>query len=392
VIQAFTEPTTIQAGKLRTEPTARDVVFTGTNEEVNDYFYEQGWSDGLPIIPPTLEKVEEFLRYTPLSADAALGVLPPANREATVWNVAVNGVMAGCRPEYMPVLVAIAEAMADPRFSIKDAGSTGGWEVTVILNGPVMRQLGFNFGVAMLRAGARANTSVARFTRMYMRNIAGLLPGVADMSTQGRNYFPPVIVEDEVYSPWQPLSVDLGFKKDSNVVTLQGHLVFNKIGQQGGKTATEMLDMIAAAMVNDFLANGFASISSGWGPENHDMLVMGAIVAKKIAEQYTKQQAKEYLFKKARVTAKQFEEVHWYEMATRITPESIKAAAFYESDSPDRLVPLYHDANELFIIVAGDYARNRCFTMRGIGRMGLATSKEVKLPTNWSQLVPAHLP
>ena len=91
----------------------REIVFRGTLEEVNHYFQKKLWSDGLPIIPPTIKKVEEFLKYTDRSPSEGLGVLPPRNGEATVWKVAVNGVMAGCRPEYMPILIAIVEVMAD---------------------------------------------------------------------------------------------------------------------------------------------------------------------------------------------------------------------------------------------------------------------------------------
>ena len=96
------------------EPGARDVVFKGGFDEVNRYFYEHEFSDGLPIVPPTREKVEEFLRHTDRDPDEVLGILLPDNRAASVWSIAVNGVMAGCRPEYMPMLVALVEAMADP--------------------------------------------------------------------------------------------------------------------------------------------------------------------------------------------------------------------------------------------------------------------------------------
>src|SRR5262249_52742417 len=96
------------------EPGDRDIVFAGTFEEVNEHFLRNQWSDGLPVVPPTLEKIEEFLRFTDRSSDEVLGVMDPSRAAATVWNVAVNGVMAGCRPEYMPVLVAVAEVMADP--------------------------------------------------------------------------------------------------------------------------------------------------------------------------------------------------------------------------------------------------------------------------------------
>jgi len=104
------------------EPTR--TIFSGTFDEIQDYFDERGWSDGLPVVPPTLSRVDRFLKHTSRNPREVLGVLLPERREATVWSVAVNGVMAGCRPEYMPVLIAIVEAIADPAFHIQDAGST----------------------------------------------------------------------------------------------------------------------------------------------------------------------------------------------------------------------------------------------------------------------------
>ena len=119
------------------EPGDRDIVFTGTFEEVNEYFLRNQWSDGLPVVPPTMEKIEEFLKFTDRSPDEVLGIMHPSLAAATVWNVAVNGVMAGCRPEYMPVLLAIAEVMADPEYGFKHGGSTPGWEALIIVNGPI---------------------------------------------------------------------------------------------------------------------------------------------------------------------------------------------------------------------------------------------------------------
>ncbi|MCB2059913.1 MAG: hypothetical protein KDE21_05360, partial [Novosphingobium sp.] len=101
------------------EPSPRDIVFRGTFEEVSAFFYEQEWSDGLPIVPPTIEKVEEFLGFTDRDPDEILGIALPESRAVTVWATAVNGVMAGCRPEYMPVLVALAEAMVDPIYGVE---------------------------------------------------------------------------------------------------------------------------------------------------------------------------------------------------------------------------------------------------------------------------------
>ena len=122
VIEAFA--TEALAGATTPAPAPTDIIFEGTLDEVQEHFQEKLWTEGLPIVPPTIDRVESFLRFTDRSPDEVIGPLLPENREATVWNVAVNGVMAGCRPEYMPVLVAIVEAIADPEFRIMDGGST----------------------------------------------------------------------------------------------------------------------------------------------------------------------------------------------------------------------------------------------------------------------------
>src|SRR5690242_450699 len=156
--------TTATAGRGdRSEPGPRDIVFRGGYRAVNDFFVKNDYSDGLPIVPPTREAVEEFLRFTDRQPEEMLGVLLPDNRAATVWSIAVNGVMAGCKPEYMPILVALIEAMADPIYGVEHSGNTPGSDTLIILNGPIIKELGFNYEQGVLRDGFMPNTSVGRF-------------------------------------------------------------------------------------------------------------------------------------------------------------------------------------------------------------------------------------
>jgi len=120
-----------------------DIAFKGTFDEVLKYYREQMWSDGLPIVPPTKEKVEEFLKYTDYPADAILTrTLLPSYRIATPWSVAVNGVMVECRPEYMPVLIAMTKAWAEPNFRAENVSSTTGCTTITIMNGPIKKSTG----------------------------------------------------------------------------------------------------------------------------------------------------------------------------------------------------------------------------------------------------------
>ena len=195
VIRNLTEAPA-RVGAAVVEPAPGDVVFEGTLDEVNRFFYENDWSDGLPIVPPTPYRVAEFLRFCDRPGETSLGVLLPDRRHATIWNVAVNGVMAGCRPEYMPILVALVEAMADPRYGVEHSGNTPGAETLIILNGPLIKELGFNYEQGALRDGVQANTTIGRFWRLYLRNVAGFLHHRTDKGTFG-NTWRVVLAENE---------------------------------------------------------------------------------------------------------------------------------------------------------------------------------------------------
>ncbi len=233
---------------LASEPRTDEIVFAGTFEEVNDHFCDQEWSDGLPIVPPTRERIERFLAYTDRDRHEVLGVMLPDNRTATIWSVAVNGVMAGCRPEYMPILVALAEAMADPAYGVEHSGNTPGSETLIILNGPIIKELGFNYTQGVLRDGFRPNTSVGRFWRLYLRNVAGFLPHKTDKGTYG-NTFRVVCAENEDALRdigWAPNSADMGFAAGDDTVTISRFSGGNVIASISGSTLVPGPRMISS--------------------------------------------------------------------------------------------------------------------------------------------------
>ena len=156
------------------EPTRDEIVAVGSFEEINERFLAERWSDGLPIVPPTAERIGEFLAHTERAADEVLGVVLPDSREVTVWSLAANGVMAGCRPEYMPVLVALGEAMADPAYGVEHSGNTPGSETLITVNGPIARRLELNCGQGALREATLADGRLAAIRRFDIQ-AAGLL-------------------------------------------------------------------------------------------------------------------------------------------------------------------------------------------------------------------------
>ena len=354
------------------------------------FFLRRQWSDGLPVVPPTKNKVEDFLRYTNRSPDEVIGVLQLGKGEASVWSIAVNGVMAGCRPEYMPVLIAIVEAIAEPRFHLEDAGSSSSWAPMIILNGPIIDRLDFNSSTGVLRVGKQANTSVGRFLRLYMRNVAGYIPGTLDMGTFGHPDF-PVLAENEAASPWEPFSVTRGFKPGESTVTVNsvGFMSFRLVVI--ADTAPKMLEHIAANLRLALLAGDLYTLTML--SEASPQLVLSPVIANALAKGgYSKRDVQEYLYEHARVPARDFD----YYLALQGSTNRRTSACgcvqmgvlpkhFCESDDPDRMVPVYHSPDELMIIVAGTKERNRFFVTQNNGRQGLAVTKKIGLPANWDK-------
>ena len=374
------------------QPEDREIVFKGAFEEVNEFFHQRNWSDGLPIVPPTIQKVEEFLEYTDRSPDEVLGILHPSQSEATVWKVAVNGVMAGCRPEYMPILVAIVEVMATPRYGLKHGGSTPGWEAMIILNGPLCGQLGFNYELAAQRPGNQANTSIGRFDRLFCRNVPRFLPGSTDMATFGQ-MFRAVVAENEKACSemgWKPLHVTRGYEPDENVVTITSVRAVSDPFSTAGENAERHLDYAvdwAKRMIEPYQA------SRGY-VESH-VLLMTPVIASLIANAgYSKQDVVEYIMKNAVVPAHYFE---WnMTVGTSHPPgttvcdlveKGVLPKAWCVSTDPNRMVPLLLPASEWLVVVTGDPTRNRCCIYRQNFMQGYATSGKVKLPANWDALL-----
>ena len=192
--------------------------------ELNDLFYKRGWTDGLPIVPPTPERVKEMLTGTDLGPDFLVTSLDPMAGQATVEKIAVNAVMAGCRPEYMPVLLAAVAAVMDPVFDLRGLATTTNPDaVMVIVSGPVAEDLDINSGANALGRGWIANATISRGLHLIIQNVGGSWPGLTDMSCLGTpGDFSMCLAENEKKSPWPPFHIDFGFPKKTNVVTVVG--------------------------------------------------------------------------------------------------------------------------------------------------------------------------
>jgi hypothetical protein len=186
-----------------------------------EFFEEKGWSDGLPIIPPTEERVTRMLAAVKRAPQDVIGAVPPRWAQATVEKIAINAVMAGCKPEYMPTLIACVEAITDTKLNLYALqATTGGPAVMIIINGPIRQQLNVNGGANALGEGWRANATIGRFVRLIQRNVGGSYPGTTCKATLGwPGKYSICIGENEEASPWEPLHVERGFNADQSTVT-----------------------------------------------------------------------------------------------------------------------------------------------------------------------------
>src|SRR5262245_3158017 len=210
--------------------------------------YERGWTDGLPVVPPTEALVRRMLEVARLEPDQQIAFITNRQVAISAEKVAINAVMAGCRPDYLPVVVAAVEAIADPAWGYHGpATSTGGAAVLMIVNGPLARQLDFNAGDNLFGPGWRANATVGRAVRLVMRNVIGTLPGALDRGTLGHpGKYTYVIAENEAESPWTPLHVERGFRREDSTVTAMAaespHQFYNQLSSTAAGILTSMCD------------------------------------------------------------------------------------------------------------------------------------------------------
>lgn len=347
------------------EPEPREIVFSGDLDAVQEHFEERGWTDGLPIVPPTLDRVDSFLRHTARDAGEVLGSLAPEQREATVWNVAVNGVMAGCRPEYMPVLLGIAECLVDPEFRIADAGSTPGWEPLVVLSGPVASRLGFNSGTGVMRVGRRANTSVGRFVRLYLRNLPGLriAPDHTDQGAIASSFNVVLAENDDAVCGlgWTSFREDRGFTASDSVVTVQSCVTISAPIYSSGEDASGHLRALGVGMRDAMGPWTYTGMEFGaW----HPLLVLGPSIARALdGYGVGKREIREHIAAHALISVAELERCAYAVGSTSFrVDELVRRGELddrYAGDDPERMVPMCPRADDIAIVLAGNESRNQ---------------------------------
>ena len=230
-------------------------------DEFNRLYMERRWGDGLTLVPPTQERVERMQAHTHRAPDEIVATIAPRYGVATVERIAINAVMAGCHPEYLPVLIAAAEAVGTPEFHLQAIQSTTNpAAVWLAINGPAAQRFGVNSGGNCLGPGAWANGTLGRALRLMLQNIGGGLPGDMDRATQGQPAkWTMCCAENEEASPWEPLHVERGFARDASTVTVIGALGtwnMNITAKDADDILAMMADTMAYPASSDYVYGG----------------------------------------------------------------------------------------------------------------------------------------
>jgi hypothetical protein len=360
-VAALTKPLT--AEEKSPQPVAVEnpsrIIFKGSLEEVNRFFYKRGWTDGLPVMPPTEEAVAEMLTGTDLPPDHIVATLVPRLGKATVEKIAINAVMAGALPTYMPLLIAGVKAMLNNQSADKMAVSTGSWAPFWIINGPVRQDILANSGFGAMSPGDIANAAIGRTLGLITKNLRGIRKGMEDMGVLGNpGKYSMVAAENEEDSPWEPLHVEYGFKKEESTISLSFPQSFSQHSPYGTDVAG-LLDTI----IYDITPVRFGILGIIITPYNAWTLAKAG---------WTKKQLKDYILENARVPRS-----HYF-------------------TSPNREGPLPRDPNASVAIMSAYRFSDaiRIYVFGGQGTwMGLlsggssATTEKVDLPVNWNKLV-----
>ena len=223
----------------------------GDAEDVYEFMFERGLTDGLPVVPPTPERVMWMLTGTRRDPRDIVATVPPNLAPVTVEKIAVNAVMAGCRHEYLPVVIAALEAVCTDQFNIHGVmATTWGATPVIVVNGPIRHRLAMNMGMMALGYGTRSNATIGRAVKLVLRNVGGARPGEIERSTLGAiGKFTTCFAEWEERSPWEPLHVERGFKKEENVVTVFGlEAGSRQIADQTSRTARALVGSLGLGM------------------------------------------------------------------------------------------------------------------------------------------------
>ena len=308
--------------------------------------YELGWTDGLPVVPPTEQRVREFIERSGRSSTEVVGELPERRREITVDKVAANAVMAGCLPEYMPVVLAATEAMLEPIFNlVGPSSSMGGSAILSIVNGPIAKELNINSRNNLFGPGNRANATIGRAVRLILMNACAAIPGVFDRSVIGHpGKYTYCIAEADTETHWTPLHVERGFSPAESTVTVFAGESPRQIRAVGHPEPIMMAIADVASSLGSNMSTSGSVGDTGIGVRQGQIVVTIAGNSN-LWKDWTKSQIKEYLFNR-----------------TQRSVADLKAAMVLKGDLEPNdgqiMIPLIPEPDDILLIFAGGEESN----------------------------------
>lgn len=371
---------------------------SGTLSEIQRIFLDSGWTDGLPIIPPTEAAIAEFLRFTDMPPDAVIGAIPPAQRQVTVRHVAVNGVMAGCPPEFMPLLLAFTEAMKNGDFR-KTLVSTHAWTPYCWLNGPVARQLGFDCGQGEI--SEPKNSVLGRFINLALLNLGGYRVKENRMGTFGY-LMPWCLLEDEKATlkvGWMPYHVQLGYSQNDSTLTAGSSINWGNNLVPASSDAAKIKDLIAW----DAVEKSQMAVASGM-PCTYRVFLLTEGVAADLARHYkSKTDFLNALVETSRIplaqrafanywgnpgsaqdATKRTLQMHERKIAQNEKAETTPSPPWFAWTGAGEMVTVpAMSKGKSAVIVTGDPSRNKVLTVPGGG----FTTVKIILPRDWDELM-----
>ena len=333
-------------------------------DAINDYFYDRGWTDGLPIVPPTEARVQAMLAGMAWRrADDVIAIVPPRNGTATMRQIAVNAVMAGAKPEYLPVIVAALQAVSEPEYGLSHRQTTThAGAPLVIVNGPIVERLRINCGRGLFGPGWRANAAIGRSLRLVLVNIGGAGPGVDASQTGHPGKYTYCIAEYEAANPWAPLHVERGFERDKSVVTV--------VNTEAPHSMTENIQTDADEIVRTF-ASSMATLGvNNLYSQGTPVLVLGIEHAQHIAAAgWSKHDLQRAIFERARQP--------WGIVKNRGKSKGPRFPEFVDRNDDASTVPIVREPKDLIVIVGGG-AGGKSMFLPTAGGQSLAVSKVIE--------------
>jgi hypothetical protein len=321
------------------EPRAETLFVPENPARMFQYLSRNGWTDGLPVLPPTREAVAEMVNASGLEKNERLGIVPPLNGIATIEKIAANAVMAGCLPEYLPIVIAAMKGLLQSGFNLNGVQTTtGNVAPLVIVNGPCRNALEINYGGNVLGQGWRANASIGRAVRLILTNIGGATPGLYDKATLGQPAkYSFCIAENEEENPWEPLHVERGLNRDADAVSVTGCSGVHSIIDEASKTAAGLIMTMALSMMG--------GATSGVTSSEALLIICPEHAAMLSAEGYSKKNIRQELFTRARIPHQKISEEN-LELLAKRRPLWFRNGDFRE-------LPIVDRPEDIWIIVAG---------------------------------------